>query len=184
MDSCAPGVRLQTPLQTCIHPSIHTTHRTLAATEEIASLLRFFLLDTAVPMLMWTRATSEHHATAVLRRKTPGRKKKKKSATKWSRSSISTRPVWKNYMVEGCSFADAELRRGSSAGVCRCVLLHIHLTSSGRNPWPNKEKGAVLRRSVDMKVCVVSLESYMLDEVWMHECTGHHDAHYRSGKKG
>lgn len=31
------------------------THLTFAATEDIASLLRFFLLDTAVPMLKWKR---------------------------------------------------------------------------------------------------------------------------------
>lgn len=41
------------------------THLTLAATEDIASLLRFFLLDTAVPMLKWTRSRRENadHST-------------------------------------------------------------------------------------------------------------------------
>lgn len=36
------------------------THLTLAATEEIASFLRFFLLDTAVPMLAWKRRLQEN----------------------------------------------------------------------------------------------------------------------------
>ena len=31
------------------------THLTFAATEDIASFLKFFLLDTAVPMLAWRR---------------------------------------------------------------------------------------------------------------------------------
>ncbi len=36
------------------------THLTLAATEEIASFLRFFLLDTAVPMLAWKQRLQEN----------------------------------------------------------------------------------------------------------------------------
>lgn len=46
-------------------PSTDNTHRTFAATEDIASLLRFFLLDTAVPMLKWTRPRRENadHST-------------------------------------------------------------------------------------------------------------------------
>ena len=36
-------------------PQLRITHRTLAATEEIASPLRFLRLDAAVPMLTWKR---------------------------------------------------------------------------------------------------------------------------------
>lgn len=36
------------------------THLTFAATEDIASFLRFFLLDTAVPMLTWKRRRQEN----------------------------------------------------------------------------------------------------------------------------
>ncbi|KAK5909247.1 hypothetical protein CesoFtcFv8_003195 [Champsocephalus esox] len=36
------------------------THLTFVATEDIASLLRFFLLDTAVPMLKWKRPRREN----------------------------------------------------------------------------------------------------------------------------
>jgi len=36
------------------------TYLTLAATEEIASFLRFFLLDTAVPMLAWKQRLQEN----------------------------------------------------------------------------------------------------------------------------
>lgn len=41
------------------------THRTLAATDDMASLLRFFLLDTAVPMLKGKRPRRENadHST-------------------------------------------------------------------------------------------------------------------------
>ena len=48
------------------------THRTLAATDDMASLLRFFLLDTAVPMLKGKRLRREHadHSTDWLARET------------------------------------------------------------------------------------------------------------------
>lgn len=36
------------------------THLTFAATEDIASFLKFFLLDTAVPMLTWKRRRREN----------------------------------------------------------------------------------------------------------------------------
>lgn len=46
-------------------PPDGATHRTLAATDDIASLLRFFLLDTAVPMLKGKRPRRENadHST-------------------------------------------------------------------------------------------------------------------------
>lgn len=41
------------------------THLTFAATEDIASLLKFFLFDTAVPMLKWKqpRSVNADHST-------------------------------------------------------------------------------------------------------------------------
>lgn len=68
--------RLQSPRCT-ITPRGHT-HLTFAATEDIASLLRFFLLDTAVPMLKWTRPRRENadHSTDWSARETRRREKK------------------------------------------------------------------------------------------------------------
>lgn len=55
--------------QTAVHVHVHVhvdtkwkagAHLTFAATDEIASFLRFLLLDTAVPMLAWKQRRSEN----------------------------------------------------------------------------------------------------------------------------
>ncbi|MCI4386879.1 hypothetical protein PGIGA_G00067890 [Pangasianodon gigas] len=50
--------------QTAVHVHVDSkwkagAHLTFAATDEIASFLRFLLLDTAVPMLAWKQRRSE-----------------------------------------------------------------------------------------------------------------------------
>lgn len=54
------------PGQTAVHMHVHVdtkwkagAHLTFAATDEMASFLRFLLLDTAVPMLAWKQRRSE-----------------------------------------------------------------------------------------------------------------------------
>lgn len=44
------------------------THLTFAATDDIASFLRFFLLDTAVPMLTWKRRRRRNSSFQTTRR--------------------------------------------------------------------------------------------------------------------
>lgn len=126
------------------------THLTFAATEEIASLLRFFLLDTAVPMLKWKQPRGENadHSTDWSARDADKRESRVETA-KWKASVHTTHDLnylmfisaaclgWQSWtLLRSCGLC---VKRSSAAGRCReCGPLRsallIQLKRSRRKP--------------------------------------------------
>lgn len=101
--------------------ALYDTHLTFAATEDIASLLIFFLLDTAVPMLKWKRPRGEkaHHSTD------------------WS--AREARYENKNHQME--KYKSVLTLRGHTGSDCNCICNYLIFVLVVSDSWWNGSSG-------------------------------------------